>query len=293
MDRRGFLKAATVAAGSAGLATVPASAARAGTEELAREHAADDGLLVDLTRCIGCGSCVTACKFRGGLPWRSDQPALGPEAQLSSANRTVVRSFPAGPASTRYVKTQCLHCLDPACVSACPVRALQKQPTGAVVYDEGRCIGCRYCLMACPFGVPTFEWDEPISAVGKCDLCVERTSRGEPSACAAACPTGAITFGERGPLLEEAHARIDAEPDLYEPEVYGETEVGGTSVLYLSDVPFAELGFVEGLPERPLPEYTWQVSRLVPPAAACLGAVLIALYARRRAALVARAEDAR
>jgi formate dehydrogenase iron-sulfur subunit len=285
MDRRRFLQAATVAAGSAGLATLPAApaAGSVGARELAGEHADDPALLIDLSRCTGCGACVAACKLRAGLPWRSDQPAVGPEAELASSNRTVVRSIdPAGPGEARYVKRQCLHCLDPACVSACPVRALRKDPAGPVTYDEDRCIGCRYCLMACPFGVPTFEWDEAISGVEKCDLCADRTIRGEPTACAAACPAGAIRFGPRAEVLAEAEARIAAEPERYVDHVYGETEAGGTSVLFVSDVSFAGLGFVQGLPDRALPEYTWQISRLIPPVAAGLGALLLALHHRRR-----------
>jgi len=284
MDRRRFLKSATVTAAAAGIAVLPGSAsAEIEPEELANEHADDPALLIDLSRCTGCGACVTACKLQNHLPWRSDQPAVGPEAQLASANWTSVRAVdPPGAADTRYVKRQCLHCLDPACVSACPVRALRKDPAGPVTYDENRCIGCRYCLMACPFGVPTFEWDQTISAVSKCNLCAERTSRGEATACAAACPTGAIRYGRRADVLQEATSRIDAEPDRYEHHVYGETEAGGTSVLYVSDVSFAGLGFPQGLPDRPLPDYTWQVSRLIPPFAVGLGAVLIALYGRRK-----------
>ncbi len=297
-SRRRFLKLVGVAAGAAVVeAVVPGGTTEASAservQELAREHASDPALLIDVSRCSGCGACVTACKLQNGLRWREDQPWLGPDAELASVNWTAVRTVDAGARGTiRYVKGQCMHCLEPACASACPVKALRKQPVGAVTYDVNRCIGCRYCLMACPFGVPTFEWDRPISKVSKCDLCFERVSRGEATACAAACPTKAITFGRRGELLEEARSRISAEPARYRPHVYGETEVGGTSVLYLSDVPFSELGLAQGLPERPLPDYTWQESRLIPPVAAGLGALLIALYVRRRRVLLdAAGED--
>lgn len=294
LSRRRFLKLVGVAAGAVAADTVvPARVARASTpervQELAREHAGDPAMLIDVSRCIGCGACVVACKLQNGLEWREDQPWLGPEAELASANwtatRTVERSVGAS-SLLRYVKSQCMHCLEPACASACPVKALRKQPLGPVTYDVNRCIGCRYCLMACPFGVPTFEWDRPISKVSKCSLCFERVTRGEATACAAACPVGAIAFGPRGQLLEEARRRIAAEPDRYQSHIYGETEVGGTSVLYVSDVPFAELGFVQALPERPLPDYTWEESRLIPPVATGLGALLVALYVRRRRVLL-------
>ncbi len=291
-SRRRFLKLVGVAAGTVLAETVvPARAAEASVPErvqyLAREHADDPAMLIDLSRCIGCGACVVACKYQNRLDWRDDQPWLGPEAELASANWTVVTTAQRdGGDGIRYVKSQCMHCLEPACASACPVKALRKQPLGAVTYDVNKCIGCRYCLMACPFGIPTFEWDRPISKVSKCSLCFERVTRGEATACAAACPVGAIQFGPRGQLLEEARRRITAEPDRYQPHIYGETEVGGTSVLYVSDVPFSELGFVQGLPERPLPDYTWEGSRLIPPVAAGLGALLVALYVRRRKVLL-------
>lgn len=294
LSRRKFLKLVGVAAGATVAETVaPARAAEASSpervRELAREHANDPALLIDVSRCIGCGACVSACKFQHDLAWREDQPWLGPEAVLASANWTAVRTAePAGEQGReiRYVKNQCMHCLEPACASACPVKALRKQPLGAVTYDVNLCIGCRYCLMACPFGVPTFEWDRPISKVSKCNLCFERVSRGEATACAAACPVGAIRFGPRGELLDEARRRIEADPARYQRHIYGETEVGGTSVLYISDVPFSKLGLVQGLPDRPIPDYTWQESRLIPPVAAGVGALLIALYLRRRRVLL-------
>ena len=304
LSRRAFLRSAAAAAGMAGI--VAATAGRASAElvppepeELAERHAGDSGLLVDLTRCVGCGRCVAACKDENDLVWREDQPAMGDDAALASSNWSVVRSVDTElhdePAfgvrrhqGHRFVKTQCLHCLEPACVSACFVQALRKSEAGPVVYDESRCVGCRYCLVACPFGVPTFEWDETFGRVQKCDLCASRTSRGLPTACAEACPTGAVTFGTRGNLLSEAHRRMAAHPDRYVDHIYGEHEVGGTSVLYISDVSFEELGFRTGLPEVPIPEYTWEISRLIPAVAAGLATTLVVLWHRRQEVLRAR-----
>jgi formate dehydrogenase iron-sulfur subunit len=243
-------------------------------------------MLVDLTKCTGCGACVAACKLQHHLEWRADQPALGPDAALASANWTVVRTVDETPdEQERYVKRNCFHCLEPACVSACFVKALRKTEAGPVVYDGNRCVGCRYCLLACPFGVPTFEWDVTFGRVSKCNFCASRTSAGLPSACAAACPSGAISFGRRRDMLALAHDTISSDPDTYVAHVYGETEAGGTSVLYLSDVPFEELGFATGVPTKALPEYTWEITRFLPPVAAGLAATLVVLYGRRKRAL--------
>ncbi len=307
ISRRRFLQTATVAAGTAGV-LAHAGPARASQqlvpesdpEELAREHANDPGLLIDITRCVGCGKCLRACKLDNDLEWRMDQPATGVEAALASSNWTVVRAEtvetmeesrlgPRRRAERRYVKLQCLHCLEPACASACFVAALQKTEEGPVLYDGNRCVGCRYCLLACPFSVPTFEWDETFGRVQKCDLCPERTANGEPTACAEACPRGAITFGRRGELVEEAWRRIRSD-DRYVEHVYGETEAGGTSVMYVSDVPFEELGFRTGVALDPLPTYTWEVTRILPPFAAGFTVTIMALWARRQRILRERAE---
>jgi formate dehydrogenase iron-sulfur subunit len=296
MPRRAFLKAVGVTAAAAGVAaatTDPARASGGSPEELAEEHFNDRAMLIDITRCVGCGRCVEACKVENDLEWREDQPAEGRAARLASENYSVVRSEGGvGPeGQLRYVRQQCMSCLDPACVSACFVAALTKTPQGNVVYDGDMCVGCRYCQMACPFSVPAFEWDETFGRIRKCDLCYARALRGRPTACSEACPTGAITFGRRGDLLEEAWARIEAHPGKYERHVYGETEVGGTSVMYLSDVPFEELGFRTGLPTEPLPSYTWQITRLLPPIATGVGVMLTTLWLRRRRVLAERAKD--
>jgi formate dehydrogenase iron-sulfur subunit len=287
LGRRRFLKTAALGVSALAVdAAAPARAAVSMPEELGRQHAGDPAVLVDLTRCVGCGSCVAACKIEHDLPWRDDQPALGREAALASSNLSVVRTATAE-GRTRSVKMQCMHCLDPACASACFVRALEKTDEGPIVYNGDRCVGCRYCLVACPFGVPTFEWDETFGRVQKCDLCWSRTSAGRPAACTSACPTGAATFGFRGELLAEAWRRIDAD-DRYVRHVYGETEVGGTSWMYVSDVPFEALGFATDLPDEPLPDYTWEITRLIPPVAVGLGAALITLWRRRMRVLAER-----
>jgi formate dehydrogenase iron-sulfur subunit len=210
------------------------------------------GLLFDSTRCIGCGACSAACKEANGLP-------LPIEEQTTAYTWTVVENV--GGVNVRRL---CFHCDQPTCVSVCPVAALQKTPEGPVVYDADRCIGCRYCIMACPFGVPKYQWDRPIPVVGKCILCAGRVAQGLPTACAAVCPTGATLFGERDALLHQARARIAAGPDTYVDHVYGVTEAGGTSLLVLSGVPFEKLGMKTDVPRQPLPLLTWQVLSKIP-----------------------------
>lgn len=235
-------------------------------------------VLVDLTRCIGCRSCSRACR-RQNQPDQADSeidllPITTPTEP--AWNRfTVVNSAILPDETTRHIKQQCMHCIDPACVSACPVAALHKTDLGPVLYREERCIGCRYCMIACPFDVPKFEWNNGLDPViGKCHFCAqERLYKGAGPACVEACPTGALKFGTRGDLLAEARERLNAHPERYVNHVYGESEAGGTSWLYISDVPFEPLGFKKNLPESPMPSFTWEVISRLPGFAAALAAL--------------------
>ena len=161
-------------------------------------------------------------------------------------------------AETRYVKFACMHCLNPGCAAACPVGALHRTKEGVVVADTDKCIGCRYCQYACPFGVPKFEWDNPLGVMRKCIGCLQRLAEGKQPACVAGCPSGALRVGTRSELLESAHARIAAHPAKYIDYVYGEHEVGGTSRLYISDVPFEQLG-LPAVGDVPVPRYAERV----------------------------------
>jgi formate dehydrogenase iron-sulfur subunit len=243
LDRRQFLK---ICGASAGALMLPCAVPLAAPSVHAAEGSL--GMLSDLTKCIGCGLCQQACREWNHL---SDQEATAPglnkqDACLSAETWTLPELWEVeqgGELNRVFVKRQCMHCVDPACVSACPVGALQKQENGAVTYDCTRCIGCRYCMVACPFSIPKFEWEEALPRIRKCTFCVDRQAEGMKPACAAACPTGALTFGDREALIAEAEARIQASPDKYFPHIYGRGEVGGTSWMYLSPVPFEELGF--------------------------------------------------
>jgi formate dehydrogenase iron-sulfur subunit len=209
-------------------------------------------MLVDITLCVGCGACQYACKTENHLP--EDE-----EHKLTPTAYTFVEGY-----DDVYVRRMCQHCIDPTCVSVCPVGAFTKTPEGPVLYDADKCIGCRYCMQACPFQVPTYEWASNYPRVQKCRFCPERLANGQPPACVEACPTGATIFGDRDELIRIAHERIAAEPDKYVNKVYGVEEVGGTSVLYITSVPFEELGFRTNLAKVALPTLTWNALSKIP-----------------------------
>jgi len=234
------------------------------------------GLLIDFTRCIGCGACMGGCREANGLP--RPEPDDEPPLTLDSNNYTVVRSEQGDQGSEVFVRRLCMHCEEPACVSVCPVAAMTKRKDGPVVYDGGRCIGCRYCMMACPFGVPTYNWDSLAPVVHKCILCYHRLDKGQVPACAASCPTGATRFGSREVLLSLARERITAFPDLYINHIYGEHEAGGTDVLMLAPASFASLGFPVDMPLHPLPELTWMIQEKIPNIAVTAGFFVGGLY---------------
>jgi formate dehydrogenase iron-sulfur subunit len=222
-------------------------------------------ILNDVTRCIGCEACVDACKRTHGLPLEDPAPRLGASPDGLNATRWTSILHRPGHAN---VRKQCRHCADPACVSACPVGAMQKTPEGPVVYDKSICMGCRYCMMACPFGIPRYQWDSDNPSVRKCVMCYDelRSGRLERPACVTACPSKATAFGTREEMIAEADRRIAERPDVYLPRIWGRDEVGGTSVLYVSHVDLACLGWQPPnvLGDKPLPERTWDALRQVP-----------------------------
>jgi formate dehydrogenase iron-sulfur subunit len=208
------------------------------------------GILTDVTKCIGCFQCVEACTEVNNLGQNSPTPQDSPDG-LSARRWTTILREPEG----HYVRKQCRHCLEPACVSVCPVGAMQKTAEGPIIYDGSLCMGCRYCMMACPYGIPRYEWNSAVPYVRKCVLCYGRVQAGQAPACTEACPKQATIFGEREELLAEAHRRLQAEPNKYVQQIYGEHEVGGTSVIYISDIPL-ELGFRGDPGQEPMPNLT-------------------------------------
>jgi len=222
------------------------------------------GVLVDLTRCIGCRSCEAACNKEQKLPAPStsfDDAGVFDDLQHGHLRRTdenhytVVRKYEvAGREHPLFRKVQCNHCQEPACVSSCFVNAYTKTPEGAVIYDPSVCVGCRTCMIACPFYIPAFRYSSAFSPrVEKCVFCYDtRVKHGRPPACVEACPQDALVFGKRDDLLEIARRRINNGRGNYVNHIYGEYEAGGTSWLYLSDVPFTEIGFDMNLPHQPI-----------------------------------------
>lgn len=219
------------------------------------------GMLTDFTACVGCRSCERACNEANNLPAPDkpfDDPSVFEEQRWPTAKAyTVVNRHEnkADPSKPVYRKIQCNHCLEPACANACPIHAYTKTPEGAVIYDKDLCFGCRYCVISCPFNIPAYDYASALDArVVKCILCYGRIKEGKLPACAEACPGGAITFGKRDDLLKLAKKRIADNPGKYIDHVYGEREVGGTSWLYISGVPFEQLGFPTNLPKKPVGE---------------------------------------
>lgn len=232
-------------------------------------HAADaaatdtKAVLVDTTKCVGCWWCYAACKMGHDLP-ETIKPDPGDPPRLSADVYSTLCTARGDDGDWRYAKRQCMHCEHPACVEACIVGALRKTPEGPVVYDDRKCIGCRYCMVACPFGVPNFDWETPTPWISKCNFCAERLEEGLQPACVNACPMGALMFGDREKVLTRARNRIAAEPDKYINHIYGEEEAGGTSWLYLSSAPLEDLGF-PGLAREPVTINTSRAMGLVPP----------------------------
>lgn len=209
-------------------------------------------ILYDATQCIGCLQCEGACAEQNKLLY---DDAVAKEKKTSAHKYT----FVAVKGEDKFMRRMCMHCNDPSCVSACPVGALKKTKLGPVVYDEDKCMGCRYCMVACPFSIPKYEWSKVLPRIQKCIMCSDRVAAGKQTACAEACPTGATFFGDRDALLAEARKRIRENPGKYIEHIYGENEAGGTSVLLLSSVPFEQFGLPSNIGARPLPTLTAKV----------------------------------
>lgn len=273
MNRRDFLKASI--GGTAAVLASGNANARPNLEPATEAV----GMLFDSTLCVGCKACVAACKEVNDMPptIMGDDVMFDSARDLSPETLNVIKIYTNGDPVTKdaeidgfaFEKRSCMHCVDPGCVSTCPVTALTRHPvTGIVSYDEDACIGCRTCMTGCPYNVPQFDYDNPFGAIHKCQMCnqkgVERIDKGMITGCAESCPTGATLYGSREALLEEAKRRIamkpgetynfprgdvrdpsswhEAEIPEYRDHVWGEKEAGGTNVMHISSIPFDKLG---------------------------------------------------
>ena len=223
-------------------------------------------VLYDSTLCIGCRQCEQACAAGKDLAYNDK---IAAEEYLSDRKLTTIRTH-----GERFSRKLCMHCLDPTCVSVCPVAALEKTSLGPVVYHEDRCMGCRYCMVACPFHVPVYEWHSRLPRMRKCDMCADLLVKDQATRCSTVCPMNATITGERSALLAEARKRIADNPTQYYPEVYGVAEAGGTSVLVIAAVPFGQIGYNTGIPKSPMPAFTWAVLQHIPQVVA-VGTVLL------------------
>jgi Fe-S-cluster-containing dehydrogenase component len=291
VDRRDFLRGAGLVGATAVVPSEAGAVAPRDGSPVAREPRERlpqaVGILYDSALCIGCKACVAACKAANEMP-AENLPALlswnentwdSPE-DLSGRTKNVIKVYRDGSAEVKdrvkdgyaFVKRHCLHCVDPSCVSVCPVAAMKKNPVnGIVTYDPSACIGCRYCVYACPFGVPQYDFNNPLGKINKCEMCEHLQKQGKIPACCDVCPTGASLFGKVTDLSHEIERRVAAAPGsayafprgrlgddrppnqatipTYVKGVYGENEVGGTQVRYLAAVPFDKLG-LEPLPSQ-------------------------------------------
>ena len=211
-------------------------------------------LLYDATICIGCKQCEQACATQNNLSY---DDTIAAEEFQSAHKLTCILTR-----NDKFMRRLCMNCEDPTCASVCPVGALKKTALGPVTYDPSKCMGCRYCMVACPFSVPKYEWGKLFPKVQKCVMCPDRVAQGKQTACAEICPTGATKFGERDELIAEAQQRIRDNPGKYVNHIFGLSEVGGTSVLLLSGVPFEEFGY--NSPDYALPMLTYRVLSRIP-----------------------------
>ncbi|MCX6270890.1 MAG: 4Fe-4S dicluster domain-containing protein [Bacteroidetes bacterium] len=236
LDRRNFIKTLGVAGVTLAVGKSTVASVTKGT------NIEFYGMLYDSTRCVGCQTCENVCAEVHGLPAPEGTPKVGVVRKTDEKHRTVVNSYKTSKGDL-FVKKQCMHCNEPACAAACLTQAMHKTKEGPVIWRGNKCMGCRYCMVSCPFDMPKFEYHSPNPKIEKCTMCYERIKEGGKPACAENCPAEAITFGKRRDLIKEARKRICEKPDQYSDQIYGERETGGTGFIYQAPVPYNELGF--------------------------------------------------
>lgn len=210
-------------------------------------------ILYDSTRCVGCQTCESSCATANNLPESTDELRADVMRKTNESRRTVINAFSTSKGEV-YNKKQCMHCNEPACTAACLTQAMYKTKEGPIIWRGNKCMGCRYCMVSCPFDVPKFEYNSANPKIQKCDMCYNRQKEGKIPACVENCPAEALVFGARRDLMKEARKRIQESPDQYADHIYGEHEAGGTGVLQLSPVPFNELGLNTSIQNSSYPE---------------------------------------
>ena len=249
INRRGFfrllgLAGATLAVGNEAGASTPENN---GVEFY--------GILHDGVRCKGCRGCEFDCAEAHSLPEPPPSKGIAPVRKTDETRNTVINTYKTGKGDV-YIKRQCMHCNEPACVAACLTKAMHKTKMGPVTWDGNKCMGCRYCMVSCPWDMPKFEFHSANPRIQKCDMCFQRLKTGESPACAFNCPNDALLYGKRRDLIREAHRRIFEAPAKYHDQVYGEHEAGGTGWLYVSSVPFDQVGMNTKLQQASYPALT-------------------------------------
>ncbi len=260
MDRRSFLK--NLCAAGVATTALPAVAEASMGAPAEKEFVS---VLVDTTRCIGCRNCEVACATENSLPVPdgNDKSVFDAIRDTTPDKWTIVNKWDTSKGEI-FVKKQCMHCSQAACASACLTQAMYKTVEGPVIWREDKCMGCRFCMVSCPFNIPRFEYFDANPKIQKCILCADRLAEGEQPACVESCPVDALTFGKRREMVREGHNRAHAHPEKYIDEIYGESEVGGTEWLYLSSVPFDQLGFRTDLSHESVPKLTQNFLYSVP-----------------------------
>lgn len=235
------------------------------------------GMLYDSVACLGCQGCEKACAEAHSLPAPVEKPTAGLVRKTDETRRTVVNAYNTSKGEV-LMKKQCMHCNEPACAAACLTMAMYKTKEGPVIWRGDKCMGCRYCMVSCPFDIPKFEYHSANPKIEKCDLCYDRIKQGKIPSCADRCPAEALLFGTRRELIAEARKRIAENPKDYVDTIFGEHEAGGTSFLYLSPVPFNEAGFNTSLQKTSYPELSKGFLYAVPSVFVLWPAVLLGIH---------------
>jgi Fe-S-cluster-containing dehydrogenase component len=235
------------------------------------------GILYDAARCKGCRGCEFDCATAHGFPDPPPSKDIPAIRKTDPTCNTVVNTYKTSKGDV-FIKRQCMHCNEPACVAACLTQAMHKTKMGPVTWDGDKCMGCRYCMVSCPFDSPKFEYFSANPKIQKCDMCFDRLKTGEPPACAFNCPNEALMYGKRRDLMKEARRRMYEKPGLYVDQIYGEHAAGGTGWLYLSPVPFEELGLNNKLQQSSYPALTTGFLYSVPSVFVLVPALLAGIY---------------